>query len=40
MSQPQDREAGLEEVERKWQSHRIDEQEIPVEQRKAEARIV
>lgn len=40
MAQPLEKEAGLEEVDpQKWQSTRIDERDIPLEQRKAEARI-
>jgi hypothetical protein len=40
MSFPQEKEAGLDEVEQqKWQSTRVDERDIPAEQKKAEARI-
>lgn len=40
MAQPLEKEAGLEEVDQqKWQSTRVDERDIPLEQRKAEARI-
>lgn len=40
MLQQQDKETGVEEVEQKWQSRHVDEREIPLEQRKAEARVM